>query len=100
MAVPEFVTMLLPAFHVRVGHLLHERRKITVPLRPNDKMPMVGHQTLSTQPHPTSPQRFLDDPLECQEFRLFGEKHSPAHASAEHVENHPTRIVPPCSRHA
>src|SRR5208337_2439748 len=43
-AVPDLVTMLLPPFHMRVGHLLHERGKIAIPLGPNDKMPMVGHQ--------------------------------------------------------
>src|SRR5271165_6794821 len=44
MAVPDLVTMLLPPFHMRVGHLLHERGKIAISLGPNDKMPMVGHQ--------------------------------------------------------
>src|SRR5208337_220702 len=33
----------LPPFHMRVGHLVHERGKIAIPLGPNDKMPMVGH---------------------------------------------------------
>ena len=89
MAVPDLVTMLLPPFHMRVGHLLHERGKIAIPLGPNDKMPMVGHQTLSAQPHPASSQRFLNDPLECPKVLVFGEKQSPAHASVEHVENHP-----------
>jgi hypothetical protein len=41
------------------------------------------------QPHPASSQRFLNDPLERQKVLVFGEKHSPAHASVEHVENHP-----------
>jgi site-specific DNA recombinase len=54
MAVPDLVTMLLPPFHMRVGHLLHERGKIAISLGPNDKMPMVGHQTVSAQPHPAS----------------------------------------------
>jgi len=36
MAVPDLVTMLLPPFHMRVGHLLHERGKIAIPLGPND----------------------------------------------------------------
>ena len=89
MAVPDLVTMLPPPFHMRVGHLLHERGKIAIPLGPNDKMPMVGHQTVSAQPHPASSQRFLNDPLECQKVLVFGEKQSPAHASVEHVENHP-----------
>jgi hypothetical protein len=68
--------------------LLHERGKIAIPLGPNDKMPMVGHQTVSAQPHAASSQRFLNDPLERQEVLVLGEKHSPAHASVEHVENH------------
>src|SRR5208282_2263158 len=54
MAVPDLVTMLLPPFHMRIGHLLHERGKIAISLGPNDKMPMVGHQTVSAQPHPPS----------------------------------------------
>ena len=37
MAVPDLVTMLLPPFHMRVGHLLHERGKIAISLGPNDK---------------------------------------------------------------
>ena len=37
----------LPSFHIRVGHLLHERGKIAISLGPNDKMPMVGHQTVA-----------------------------------------------------
>jgi hypothetical protein len=41
-----------------VGHLLHEPAKIATPLGPNDKMPMVGHQTVSAQPHAASSQRF------------------------------------------
>jgi len=97
MAVPDLVTMLLPPFHMRVGHLLHERGKIAIPLGPNDKMPMVGHQTVSAQPHPASSQRFLNDPLERQKVLVLGEKQSPAHASVEHVENHPPRRMSPRS---
>src|SRR5208337_3388346 len=41
MAVPDLVTMLLPPFHMRVGHLPHERGKIAIPLGPNDKMGTV-----------------------------------------------------------
>src|SRR5271166_1623212 len=52
-------------------------------------MPMVGHQTVSAHPHPASSQRFLNDPLERQEVLVLSEKQSPAHASVEHVENHP-----------
>src|SRR5208282_2119102 len=89
MAVADLVTMLLPSFHMRVGHLLHERGKIAISLGPNDKMPMVGHQTVSAQPHPASSQRFLNDPLERQEVLVLGEKQSTAHASVEHVEKHP-----------
>src|SRR5208283_2094062 len=81
MAVPDLVTMLLPPFHMRVGHLLHERGKIAISLGPNDKMPIVGHQTVSAQPHPASSQRFLNDPLERQKVHVLGEKHSPALAS-------------------
>jgi hypothetical protein len=73
---------------MRVGHLLHERGKIAISLGPNDKMPMVGHQTVSAQPHPASSQRFLNDPLERQEVLVLGEKQSPAQASVEHQENH------------
>src|SRR5208337_468415 len=97
MAVPDLVTMLLPPFHMRVGHLLHERGKIAIPLGPNEKMPVVGHQTVSAQPHPASSQRFLNDPLERQKVLVLGEKHSPAHASVEHVENHPPRKMSPRS---
>src|SRR5208282_1827768 len=61
----------------------------TGPLGPNDKVSMVGHQTVSAQPHPASSLRFLNDPLERQKVLVLGEKHSPAHASVEHVENHP-----------
>src|SRR5208337_2677384 len=89
MAVPDLVTMLPPSFHICVGHLLHERGKIAIPLGPNDEMPVVGHQTVSPQPHPASSQRFLNDPLERQKVLVLGEKHSPARASVEHVENHP-----------
>jgi hypothetical protein len=63
--------------------------KIAISLGPNDKMPMVGHQTVSAQLHPASSQRFLNDPLERQKVLVLSEKHSPAHASVEHVENHP-----------
>jgi len=89
MAVPDLVTMLLPSFHMRLGHLLHERGKIAIPLGPNDEMPVVGNQTVSPQPHPASSQRFLNDPFERQKVLVLGEKHSPARASVEHVENHP-----------
>ena len=82
---------------MRVGHLLHERGKIAISLGPNDKMPMVGHQTVSAQPHLASSQRFLNDPLERQKVLVFGEKQSPAHASVEHVENHPPRRMSPRS---
>ena len=96
-AVPDLVTMLLPSFHMCVGHLLHERGKIAISLGPNDKMPMVRHQTVSAQPHPASSQRFLNDPLKRQKVLVLGEKHSPAHASVEHVENHPPRRMSPRS---
>jgi hypothetical protein len=97
--VADLVTMLLPPFHVRVGHVLHKRGKIAIPLRPNDKMPMIGHQTISTQPHPTGTQRLLDDPLERQKILVLGEEHSPAHASIEYVENHPSRRISPWPCH-
>jgi hypothetical protein len=97
MAVPNLVTMLLPPFHTRVGHLLHERGKIAIPLGPNDEMPVVGHQTVSAQPHPASSQRFLNDPLKRHKVLVFGEKQPPAHASVEHVENHPPRRMSPRS---
>jgi hypothetical protein len=95
MAVPDLVTMLLPSFHMCVGHVLHQRGKIAIPLGPNDEMPLVGHQTVSPQPHPASSQRFLNDPLERQKVIVLGEKHSPARASVEHVENHPPRRISP-----
>jgi len=49
----------------------------------------LGIKTVSPQPHPASSQRFLNDPLERQKVLVLGEKHSLAHASVEHVENHP-----------
>src|SRR5208282_5104475 len=61
------------------------------------KMQMVGHQTASAQPHPASSLRFLNDPLERQKVLVLGEKQSPAHASLEHVENHPPRRMSPRS---
>src|SRR5208337_3521343 len=71
MAVPNLVTMLLPPFHTRVGHLPHERGKIAIPLGPNDEMPMVGHQTVSAQSQSASSQRFLNDPLERQKVLVL-----------------------------
>jgi hypothetical protein len=67
--------------------------RYAIQLGPNDKMPMVGHQTVSAQPHLASSQRFLNDSLERQKVLVFGKKHSPAHASVEQVENHPPRTI-------
>src|SRR5271157_2343594 len=77
MAVPDLATMLLPSFHMCVGHLPHGRGKIAIPLGPNDEMPVVGHQTASPPPHPASSRRFLNDPLRRQKVLVLGEKHSP-----------------------
>ncbi len=88
MAVTDLVPMLLPSFHMHFGQLLHDRGKIAIPLGPNDKMPLVGHQAIHAQPHPASSKRFLKDSLERQEVLVLGEKQSPPHASVEHVENH------------
>jgi len=50
---------------------------------------VIRYQTVSAQSHPASSQRFLNDPLERQKVLVLCEKHSPARASVEHVENHP-----------
>jgi len=77
--------------------LLHERGKIAIPLGPNDEMQVVGHQTVSQRPHPASLQPFLNEPLRRQKVLVLGEKHSPAHASVEHMEIHPPEKMSPRS---
>jgi hypothetical protein len=94
-AVSNLVTMRLPPFHMPVGHMPHERGQIAIVLGPRDKMPVIGHQAVSAQPHPASSQRFRNDPLERQEVLVLGEKRSPAHASVEDVENHPRWTTSP-----
>src|SRR5208283_6099959 len=53
------------------------------------KCQLLGIKSVSAQPHPASSQRFLNDPLKRQKVLVLGEKQSPAHASVQHVENHP-----------
>src|SRR5208337_5274556 len=103
MAVPDLVTMLLPSFHMCVGHLPHERGKIAIPLGPNDEMPVVGHQTASPPPHPASSRRFLNnDPLRRQKVLVLGEKHSPIdRVPARRLPRRsPSTRTPRCSRPA
>jgi hypothetical protein len=41
MPIAGLVTMLFPSLRMHVGHLLHERLKLAIVLRPDHKMPML-----------------------------------------------------------
>jgi hypothetical protein len=56
MAVADLVTMLLPPFHVRVRHMLHQCGKIAVALRSNDKTILLdAFETIASFPHLAKP---------------------------------------------
>jgi hypothetical protein len=75
--------------HVR--HLLHERGKVAVALRPEDPVPGIRKQAGGANPHPARPQRLLDNPLESQEVLVLFEKRPSADASIQNMINHAAR---------
>jgi hypothetical protein len=85
------VAVLFPPLHVGICHLLRESGKIVIVLRPQHRMPVVGHQAVATDSHRPRAKRFIDDPLQGQVVVSLLEQRPSAHASIEYVEHHSTR---------
>ena len=93
MPIAGLVTMLFPSLRMHVGHLLHERLKLAIVLRPDHKMPMIGEQAVGAESHRAGAKRLLDDPLERQEILVLVKQRPAAHASIQHMENHSARGI-------
>ena len=82
--------ILLPVANVGDGELLHERGQIAFLLRPQHKMPVIGHQAIRTDPHRATQQRFGDDLLEGLVVSVVVEQAHAADATVQYVEDHST----------
>ena len=80
-----FSSMLLPASDVGDREPLHERGKLVVLLRPQNQVPMIGHQAKAADPHGKQAAGFGQDFLERLEVGGLVEEAPPPHASIENV---------------
>ena len=78
----------LPALSVHVGHPLHEAGEVAVVLRPEDKVPMIGHPAVGTDPHGGSAKGLLHHVLKRLVVLLRAELPHPADAAVENVKEH------------
>ena len=68
------VVGLLPATSMGGSQLVHERGQLIILFRPQNKVPVVGHQTIAKNPHGDDQQRFFHNPDECFVIGWFVEQ--------------------------
>lgn len=79
---------------------LHVRRNCVVPLRPEDEMPVVGHQHVGQQTHRDTLRRAAHEPQKSEVIARVLEQTRPSDAAIEHVVRVPARHQPSSSCHA
>lgn len=97
MAVADPATVFLPIASMRDRELLHEGPQFAVTLRPEDHVPMIGHERVRENPHRASFERLGDDPLEGFEIGVSQKQLHPSHAPIQDVKDHSPRCNPRCS---
>ena len=88
-----------PAHRVRVREPPKKVRQLTVLLRPDDKVPMVGQNTIRQDTNGLPLVRLNHDALERLEVGVLAEHMHPADRSVQDVINKPPRCYSRCSWH-
>ena len=84
--------MGVPALRVRHGEQAHELRKLAILARPQDNVPMVGHQTIAEHADGQALIDLIEPPLEAEVILVLEEHPIPRHGPVEHMIRKPARI--------
>jgi hypothetical protein len=100
MAVANRVMGGLPALGVRVRELPHERRELSVGVRPEDEMPVVGHDAPAEDANWRQGVGLDQHALERQEVLWLFEEPQAAVGTVEHVIDQSAGGIACLARHA
>lgn len=84
------VVIRLPTSDMRHRQPLHESPQVAVILRPQNKMPMIGHQAITSNPHRSLFQSVSDDAFKRQEILVVKKQLVLTNAPIKNVKNEPT----------
>jgi hypothetical protein len=87
---PNFVVVFLPAGRMSNSQPLHERSQIAVMFRPQNKMPMIGHQAVSQNSHVAFFKRFADNLFEGPVITVVKKQLLFSDAAIDNVIDKPT----------
>jgi hypothetical protein len=93
------VMSLLRATHMRRRHLVHEGRDLVVQFRPQNEMPVIGHQAVSQDSQRDDQQRLLHDAHEGLVICRARKECSPPIPAIEHVKDGSARAAAFGTRH-
>ena len=85
MAVSDAPPMTLPAGHVSDRQSLHEGREFAVVLRPQNQVPMIGHEDITANAHGAGLKRLGHDPFKRLIVGVFEKQAGSPHASIQYV---------------
>src|SRR5712671_3101445 len=85
MAAPQGMIMGMPAHGMSVREPLREGREFSLLLRPNDKVPMIGHQAIGEQPGRMRLQRLAEHALKGIVVAILLEQRQARNGSVENV---------------
>ncbi len=80
---PDLRAVFLPVRHVRGGQPLQEGRQFVVQFGPQNKMPVVSHQVVGTNPDRMLLRSFGKDSPKYFEFGWFGKEPLSAHTTID-----------------
>ncbi len=88
-----------PAHRMRLRQPTEEGRDLAVCLRPDNKVPMVRHDTVGQDGDRVSLVRLDHDPLKRLEVGVLAKEVHPADRSVQHMVHLPARCFSRCSWH-
>jgi hypothetical protein len=100
MATAKRLVVRMPTHRMRMAQPLGETRKFTFCLRPDNQVPVVGHQTISEKPRWSFFQRFADDTLKRFVITILLKERQARHPSIENMVNKTTSRCSGNTRHS
>src|SRR5438552_13332207 len=77
--------MRMPALRVRHRQQAKILRQLSITLRPNDQMPVIGHEAVAQQPHRHPPRHVREDFLEGEIIAGFFEDDAASDGAVENM---------------